>query len=108
MARAVPGVRRHGTAKDLADHGVGYVSSGEGEFSRRAASSGNINLRGNVSRRKGRSPNASVADQIAYQQSELARIRGNLLLTNSPAKMVALKDLVEKKRVHIAKLENEK
>src|SRR6185312_3246603 len=41
MARAAPKVIQHGTAKQLADFGVGYTASGASEHSRHAAHSAN-------------------------------------------------------------------
>jgi hypothetical protein len=43
-ARRAPGIRTHGSAGQLADHGVGYSANGESEFSRAAASTPNIKL----------------------------------------------------------------
>lgn len=39
-----PGIRREGTAKQLADHDRGYVASGEGQYSRRSAHAHDIKL----------------------------------------------------------------
>jgi hypothetical protein len=48
MARAAPGVARHGTARDLAAVGVGYSASGASEHSRHSAHSANIKMRSDV------------------------------------------------------------
>src|ERR1700737_4954471 len=45
MAHAAPGVVKHGSAKNLADHGAGYSANGESEFSRQSAHAPNVSLK---------------------------------------------------------------
>jgi hypothetical protein len=111
MKRA-PNVTRHGTPKDLADHGVGYVSSGEGEFSRRAAGGGNVKMRGyeepkprgeGTSRLRGpRSKDALIAEN----ERALKKLRERITRENIPALFIRLKQQIEIKSRFIARLRN--
>jgi hypothetical protein len=96
-----------GTARELAEHDASYVASGEGEFSRRVASPGNVALRGKEPRRHWRQ-NKSPAELLRLAKSDAARTRGNLMLANNPVKIAALKDILQRKLSLIAKLESQR
>lgn len=99
-----PHIFTRGTAKEIADHADGYVASGEGEYSRRSAATPDVNMRGHVSRQRGK--DKSIAEQIEYQTRELARIRGNISLATNPAKIAALRQLQQNKQRLLTQLEN--
>jgi hypothetical protein len=106
MAVARPGVITRGTARDLAVHGAGYVASGEGEFSRRAAQPGNATVTKEITELK--APRRRV-DPIAYQLSEAARIRTNIQKhAANPEKVAALQDLLRRKLSFIQRLRAER
>jgi hypothetical protein len=106
MARA-PGVTRTGTAKDLADRAVGYVSSGESMWSRNAASPGNIKLagyQGNI--RKVRGPKSNE-ELIAEATKALAKLQRDVRAETNPVRLAKLRKNFEIKTRFIARLTSE-
>jgi hypothetical protein len=100
MAR--PGVITEGTARDLADSGVGYSCNGESQFSRNAAQP-NTTTRSHVARTKGKHTSAAL---IAENKSLLATLRGAILIETSPAKLAKLRKNFEIKSRFIERLES--
>jgi hypothetical protein len=105
MARVAPGVVRHGTAKNLADVGQGYSANGESEFSRQSAHSANaVKMRGNSPKTTGKRTTAEI---IAQNETQLAKLRGNLLIENNPARIAKMKRDLEIKSAFVARLKAE-
>jgi hypothetical protein len=104
MARAAPNVTRRGTAKELADLGHGYSANGESEFSRHSAHSANVKMRSHAPKTRGA---RTTSDIIAQSESQLAKMRGDLMLENNPARIVKLKRDMEIKGAFVARLKSE-
>lgn len=84
--RKPPGVIRTGTARDLADHGVGYTANGESEHSRRAAQPGsNVTLRSGAGllNIKGR---RTVELNLACNEVEVLRMKAALCTETNPTR----------------------
>jgi hypothetical protein len=108
MAR---GAIKSGTARELAEHDASFVASGEGEFSRRAAS-GNVKMRGyaepnppGTTRKRGPREREEL---IAEQRQHLAKLRTRIARENVPARFLKLKQSIEIKSRFLAKLESER
>jgi hypothetical protein len=81
-----PGVITHGTAKDLADSGVGYVAGGEGEYSRNSARPGRgINLADG-----GKRPRTDYR-LIRQNEKALAKLERSMAVEADPAKLEKLR-----------------
>jgi hypothetical protein len=99
-----PGVTTRGTAKDLADHGVGYSSNGEGEYSRRSAQAPEVTMVGFVPKGRGKQTTPAL---IAEHTSLLAKLRGEMLLETDPARLAKLKKNFDIKQRFVDRLRNE-
>ena len=108
MASKAPGVIRHGTARDLADHGVGYTASGESEYSRHSANAKNQTQ---MERRHehGRAPRASknVHELLARANYELRKLKIEISLESSRERLTKLQKDLAIKTAFIARLEKE-
>jgi hypothetical protein len=98
-----PGVIVHGTAADLAADSGGYVSSGEGQYSRRSANPP-VTMVGYESKRQGRH---TVRQLIRWHTSQLAKLRGEILMATDPTRLVKLQKNFDIKTRFVAKLRNE-
>ncbi len=106
VRRGCSGVIRHGSAKDLADHGTGYSANGESQFSRQAASAPNVNnSRGDPALLRAPRHRDRGVDPIAFNQGEATRIRNNIRKhADNPEKVAALKAMLERKLALIEQL----
>ncbi len=101
-----PGVISRGGPKDLSDHAVGYVASGEGEYSRRAASpDANATMPSYAPKTRGPRNNAAL---IAQNESQMAKLRGDMLIETDPAKLAKLKKNFDIKQRFVERIRNEK
>jgi hypothetical protein len=100
----MPRVIRHGTADHLANVESGFSPNGESMFSRRSASVPNISTRGYVAKRKGARPTAEI---IAHATSEMARLRGAMLIETNPTRLAKLKKSFEIKSRFVERLKAE-
>lgn len=92
---------KRGTAQELAEHGVGYVASGEGQYSRNVASSANIKLGGY---REPETDDKSISSLIAHQTKLLQRLREKLAREIDPVRRAKLQKDFEIKARFIVKL----
>jgi hypothetical protein len=99
-----PGVFTRGTARDLADLGNGYAANGEGQYSRQAASPPLVALSGYVPKTRGRRSHSAL---IAQNVSLMAKLRGDLLLTDDPIKRARIEKNLDIKQRFIARLKAE-
>jgi hypothetical protein len=101
-----PGVVSHGTARDLADHSVGYSASGESQFSRNAASTGGgrdaDQLPDSI---KGRYAPDRKSNLIFRNRQEIRKIARKIKDETDPAKLAKLKKNYAIKSMFLAKLE---
>lgn len=95
---------RHGTAKDDAEKSPGYVSSGEGEWSRKAAHQDEVKLSNSVTKTKGKH---SLARLIAENKSQLRKMRCDLLIEDSKERLAKIRKNIETKTNFIERLEVE-
>lgn len=111
MAKA-PGITRMGTARDLADSAIGYVSSGESQWTRDAAGGANVKMHGYEERPSGegtsriRGPRSKDA-LIEENKRALTKLRQRVGRENVPARILKLKQQIDIKQAFIAKLESE-
>ena len=116
MAARAPRLIQHGTAKDLADVGAGYVASGASEHSRQAAHSANdIKFTSHVPRKQNdrrvfggpRYPALSLGEKIAFQSSALAKLNMDLLLEKSPERRAKIETNIGIKTKFLERLKSE-
>jgi hypothetical protein len=100
-------VIRHGTAQQFADSvDAGFSPNGESMYSRRAASVvSSIATRGHVAKQKGMP--LSTAQKIAFQESEMARLRGAILIESNPTRLAKLKKNLAIKQKFVERLKAE-
>jgi hypothetical protein len=92
----------HGTAKNLADHGVGYTSNGESEYSRNSARPGrDINLADGGKRP--RDDNRLLRET----EKELAKLERSLARETNSIRLAKLRKNLEIKTLFIVRLKNE-
>ena len=101
MAR---GAITRGTARDLADHGHGFSANGESEYSRRSARAPDVTMVGHVA--KGHGPRTHAA-LIAENESQLAKLRGDILLTTDRVRLAKLRKSFEIKLRFVERLKKE-
>jgi hypothetical protein len=99
-----PGIFQRGTARELADFDEGYSCNGESVFSRQAAQAQNVTMRSNAPKTSGRHSQAAL---IAENVSQMAKLRGDLLLTDDPIKRARIEKNLDIKQRFIARLEAE-
>jgi hypothetical protein len=110
--RAAPGVVRHGTARQLADVGIGYTASGAGEYTRQAAhAAAGIKMNSHAPRKdRGRDfpgkryPTMSLGEKIAFQASALAKLNIDLILETSAEKRAKIAKNVDIKTRFLERL----
>jgi hypothetical protein len=99
-----------GTAKDLADHGVGYVSTGEGQWTRQAAQPGNTKLahfhENAPGTRRFRGPR-SKADSLRLNEAELVRLRNAASFETNPTRLAKLRKNIDIKSTFLRRLQSE-
>jgi hypothetical protein len=100
--------RTEGTAKELADNGVGYVASGEGEWSRNRAKADNVRLRGYMPppRNRTRAPKQYATD-IRCNEIELSRLERALTVERNPARVAKLRKNIAIKSAFVERLKDE-
>ena len=98
MARSI--IKR-GTARDSAEHGVGYVASGESQYSRNVAASANIKLGGYAEPER---DDKSIRSLIDHQEKLLKRLRENLAREINPERRAKLQKDYEIKTRFVMKL----
>jgi hypothetical protein len=101
-------MKRHGvnlgtTSRALADHEDGFSANGESMYSRQAAHS-TLNLPSHVAKTKGKH---SLPQLIAENQSQLATLRGNLLIESCPVKRAKIENSIGIKSRFLARIINE-
>jgi hypothetical protein len=102
----------HGTARDLADHGVGYTASGEGEWSRSVARPGNIKLNGYdepIPRYITHQPHPRThipGDTIGLYRHQIKKMKARLREETDPARIAKLHLGIKIKTDLIARREN--
>jgi hypothetical protein len=93
-----PTVFRGGTAREIAEHGLGYSANGESQYSRNAAATANIVLS------KGKRTDGRL---LRENENQLAKIAQRLSIETDPAKIMKLrKDHAIKSRF-VEKLKSE-
>jgi hypothetical protein len=115
MVRAAPKVIQHGTAKQLADVGVGYTASGASEHSRNAAHSANdIKLASHTPRKQRdrtfggpRYVTLSLGEKIAFQTSALAKLNIDLILEKNSERRAKLQKNIAIKSAFLERLKTE-
>lgn len=98
-----PGVVTRGTARDLADNGAGYSCNGESQYSRNAAQP-NVRMAGNSAKTTGKHTQAAL---IAENESQLAKLRGDISLETDPTRREKLKKNFDIKARFVARLKAE-
>jgi len=113
MAKHGPRVVRHGTAKDLADHAVGYVASGSSEHTRHAAHGGKVEAKPEpehiegTARIEGRSHgrgSRTREQNIRESRKRIAGIARRMKTETDPVKLAALEKNYAIKSAYLAKL----
>jgi hypothetical protein len=99
-----PRVFVHGTARNLADVAIGYTSNGESMYTRNVAHSANVRLPGAVPKRRGKHTTEAL---IAEHTSALAKLKGDLLISDSPTKRARLEKSISIKTNFVQRLRSE-
>lgn len=106
MAAKALGVVRVGTARDLADHGVGYSANGESEHTRHAAHS--QQKREHAARdRPTRPTRGGAREHFARVSKKIAKLRGDISLEKNAERRARLQHDFELKSVLLLRLEIE-
>jgi hypothetical protein len=117
MAAKAPGVIRHGTPRDLADHGVGYTASGASEHTRESAhgktggtNDTRVTYGGKVWRERVTAKASAVADYNRQQaikivQSELENLRRAMKTETSPARLARFEKHFAERQANLAHLQ---
>jgi hypothetical protein len=108
MARRAPGVVTHGTAKDLADVGVGYTASGASEHSRQSAHNGRPRDEFANDFRPERPANLSHGELIARTAKQIAKLNGDILLEDNRARREKLRHRLDLKKQVFERLQSER
>lgn len=104
-----PGVTQHGTAKQLADNGVGYTASGESEWSRQAASNGNAKMQSaEPDQVRGVFKSKPKEDLIYRNRHAIRKLARKMKTETDPIKLAKLKKHYEIKSMFLSKLEGSK
>jgi hypothetical protein len=97
-----------GTARDLADHGVGYVASGEGEYSRQSARPDQVRMNSYVPPPRWKPgqqhPNAK---DIGFHEVAIETMQRRLTVEKDPKRIAKLKRDIEAKTKFVAKLRSQ-
>lgn len=101
--KARPIIHRGTSSRDLSDHGDGYSANGESEHSRRAASERDFMMPRHVAKGRGKRTPAGL---IAENESELVRLRGEMLIETNPTRLVKLKRNFEIKSRFVERLKS--
>jgi hypothetical protein len=96
MAKHSPGVRRHGTARQEAEHDAAYSANGESQYSRQVASTPKL---GEGKRTDGR--------LIREQSGALAKLRFKASIEMDPARLAKIGKDIEIKSKFLAKLKGQ-
>jgi hypothetical protein len=107
MARAAPGVVRHGTAKNLADVGQGYSANGESEHSRQSAHGGSDKRQRLTTPPKWVRGDLTVGELIEKNAKQLAKLNSHILLERDPDRKANIQKQAEIKSRFLARLKSE-
>jgi hypothetical protein len=100
-----PRVFVHGTARNLADQAIGYSCNGESMYTRNISAAGNTRLPGATPRTRGKHTTAAL---IAEDETRIAKLRGDLLLTDDLIKRAKIEKSIAIKTSFILRLKAEK